>query len=400
MVAEINENHCGKRIHAIVLTCDRPETLRRCLATALPSLGADDMLTVLDDSVASLCSARSVLSAVGARVEGPTRVHLSTSRAIEVVSKASPAAQSVFLSKVASRDIAPLRNLSLLFSAVVPAQTTILIDDDIHGFDLESSHNLIDKFAIASPGVIIGSEMEGISEVDMITRLTHAVDMLERRPAGASTESPRDLFRVPNCSHSGSECETAYVSGGYLAFRVPPHLLFAFPPGYNEDWLWCLLHGKNARVRVLRSGSGVIHDPPTIKMPTREDVLFELVGDLVFDCLEEAQRAKDSEPEVALAGLARKPPSLDSMPAARVSELMEKTRSFIQDHGPLSVLEDYGLRILADMLRTGELEMDGNGVLAEWCADALAKHDSFVAILRNESTTHALKQLVQDETIS
>lgn len=400
MRAEVNENHVSKRIHAIVLTRDRPETLRRCLATALCSLGPDDMLTILDDSVANLGEARGARSAVDLNVSGPTRIHLSASRVSEAISRSSLPAHCLWLSKVTPRDIAPLRNLSLLFSAVVPSHTTVLIDDDIYSFDLLATHNQIAKLASASEGVIIGVEIGGISELDLITRLAEAIDTLKQLPASASTDSIRDLFRVRNGPHPAAKCELPYVSGGYLAFRIPPRLLFAFPPGYNEDWLWCLLHAKDAQVRVLRSGSAVIHDPPTIRTPTPEDVLFELIGDLIFDCLAERRHVKSQAPEVALMDLAEWPPSRDSMPSLRASKLMEKARSFIQDHGSLSVLEDYGLRVLAHMLQTGELEMDGSRILTEWSADAIAKHRSLSASLHNESTTQALKQLVREGTIA
>ena len=45
------------RVHAIVLTRDRPQILKRCVDTALSALGPVDALTVLDDSCAAVSRA-------------------------------------------------------------------------------------------------------------------------------------------------------------------------------------------------------------------------------------------------------------------------------------------------------------------------------------------------------
>jgi hypothetical protein len=42
------------RVHAVILTRDRPGTLGRCVDTALSNLGSSDALTVLDDSCATV----------------------------------------------------------------------------------------------------------------------------------------------------------------------------------------------------------------------------------------------------------------------------------------------------------------------------------------------------------
>lgn len=327
-------------------------------------------------------------------------IHLSANQTMEAVSKSSATHHCMWSSRISTRDIAPLRNLSLLLSAAAPAQTTVLIDDDVHGFDLNSSHHLISKFATDGSGIIIGSEMDGISELDIITRLADTIEMIESSYACDSIWSPRDLFHVRSLPPAGGEYASPYVSGGYLAFRIPPHLLFAFPPGYNEDWLWCLLHGGSAQVSILRSGTRVVHDPPFIRKPTREDIVHELSGDLVFDSLEEAQRAAFFDPETALRELAHRLPDFDSMPCPRAVELVERTKTLTTGRVSFQMLEDYGLRILAEMLRSGELELDEKRILPEWCEDAIPKHKSFLGILRDENAMHALTHLVEEGIIA
>src|SRR5215210_7936789 len=127
VAAEGNVNLAATRIHAIVLTRDRPETLRRCIVTALASLGPEDMLTILDDSVPTLSPVNAALLAANPSVSSPTRVYLSTLRAQELLTRAVSRPDLIWLSRTATRDIAPLRNLSLLLSVVVPAEITIFI---------------------------------------------------------------------------------------------------------------------------------------------------------------------------------------------------------------------------------------------------------------------------------
>ena len=202
-----SENHIGTRIHAIILTQDRPETLRRCIGTALPSLGAQDTLTILDDSLSPVSPANAALLSMSLDVLGPTRIHLSIQRAREIIRRSVSRSALFWLSKTAPRDIAPLRNLSLLLSTAVPAETTILIDDDIRGFDVVATHQRISALAQGTWGVIAGAEIGGINEKDTITRLTDALEVLAKLPPGAATESAQDLFHVP----TSYQCERRQV---------------------------------------------------------------------------------------------------------------------------------------------------------------------------------------------
>jgi hypothetical protein len=389
-------NHPGTRIHAIVLTRNRPETLRRCIALVLTSLGPEDMLTILDDSLPAVSPANAALLARTPSVSPTRRVHLLTSRAREVIADSVSGRTLLWLSKTAPRDIAPLRNLSMLLSVATSAETTVLIDDDIYGFDLFATHNAISELAQDAEGVIAGAEIDGINEQDTVTRLIDAVKMLEKLPPGAKARSIRDLFEVPVSSHSGMGNDSRYVSAGCLAFRLPPERMFAFPPGYNEDWLWCLLQSGNSHVRILRLGQKVVHDPPSVRRPTRGDLLFELAGDLVFECLEERDGRNDLNPEAALTALSNRIPRPAFMPSARVLELLENARSSSENGICLSALEEYGLAVLSDMLRAGELDMDGARVLTDWCGDAIAKHRSLAATLHDERAIFALKTIMQE----
>lgn len=389
-------NHPPTRIHAIVLTWNRPETLHRCIATALSSLGPQDLLTIIDDSLPTIFPTNATLLEMTPTVPAPTRIHISTMRACEVITQSVSGSYLSWLLKTAQRDIAPLRNLSLLLSTVVQAETTVLIDDDIHGFDLAATHSRINELSQSSKGVIAGAVIRGINEYDTITRLNDAVKMIEKLPAGTKVESIRDLFRTCDTSSSDAGSACRYVSAGYMAFRLPPERIFAFPPGYNEDWLWCILQGGETQERVMCLGESVKHDPPSVRRPTREDLLFELGGDLVFDCFEELYIESELNPETILSRLLEKFPGPDSMPSARVLELLDTVSASNQDENSLIALEEYGLAVLADMLHAGDLDMDWEQFLIDWRDDAIAKHRTVAATLKNEDAIPALQTLLQE----
>src|ERR1051326_2509193 len=134
-MANSNNNQSVVRIHAIVLTNGRPETLERCICTALSSLGPRDMLTVIDDSIPIIPA--NVPQVAKARCSSSPKLnYLATAQAWDVIARSVPESALLWQSKTAPRDIAPLRNLSILLAAAVGAETTILIDDDIYGFNL------------------------------------------------------------------------------------------------------------------------------------------------------------------------------------------------------------------------------------------------------------------------
>lgn len=268
MVANYLHGHRNSRVHAIILTRDRPETLRRCLALALRSLDDQDVLTILDDSTAPIAPPLWALITSAPHAASPTCIYLSSLDTRDAITQACPANCS-WLSKTAPRDIAPLRNTALLLAAAQPAETTLLVDDDIDNFNLIATHHRL--VALAKGSVIGGAHIGGISELDTVTRLAEAIDHMEHL-AGAKPESPRNLFQVSEDLSCAGACN--YVSGGYLAFRLSPDQMFAFPPGYNEDWLWCLLHRSNQHLQIVRFPEVVSHDPPEVRRPSRDDLLF------------------------------------------------------------------------------------------------------------------------------
>jgi len=366
------------RVHAIILTRDRPETLERCVDTALSSLGSADALTVLDDSGAMVSHTNATALAEAGGRSMVQIAHLRAAQLHDVIARAAGGHRALWQCRTAPRDIAPLRNLSLLLSATDDARTTILIDDDICCFNLEATHRVRDSHYRASEAVIVSANIGGMTEHDTVTRLYGAIQLL-RSKAHYCKVPTEELFRITPRADAlnahGHEC----LSAGYMAFCLPAACLFAFPPGYNEDWLWCLLHRSSGHTCLLRADQIVVHNPPAVRQSTDNDVLFELTGDFIFDCLLEFRDGSAGSPESILRDLAGCALDPSAMPAARARDVLKEAcgQWNNEQRRALGRLESYGLSLLREMLHFGKLEMDGRSEVGAWSADAAAKHKSF-----------------------
>ena len=323
--------------------------------------------------------------------------YLPSQRVLDAVVGGKCRPRALWQSRTAPRDIAPLRNLSLLISAVVGADTTVLVDDDICGFDLEATHRIVDEFARSPGGVIVGAKITGTSELDTITKLCDAMCALETSSLNTTLRA-EELFRMSRGHDDHNAVGCRWVSGGYMAFRLPPMSLFAFPPGYNEDWLWCLLHCVLEDTRVLRADQSVVHNPPSLRHPTPADLLFELAGDLVYDGLSTRHFSRPIRADLVLEDLAQHVPAPSDMPLVRARDVVQQARKLSMNghRRVLSELDTYGLGVLRDLLQSGELEMEGSAVMKVWSGDAAEKHRSFAATFGAKSRWVALEALLQE----
>lgn len=240
----MKDNHLNPvRVLAVILTHERPEEFERCITNAFSTLGPEDVLAVLDDSCLEASRANAgVLVKMAGRFT--TRCcHIPANDLHHNVAQALRGQAAEWQLKIGRRDIAPLRNISLLISAAVRPQTTVLIDDDVCGFNVLSAHELLNGFGGSGEGLIMGAAIGGFTDLDTVTRLSNAMQFIDNSVHDAPI-SVTDLFQVTPSDDGGAK-EFGCVSAGFMAFRLQPSRLFAFPPGYNEDWLWCLLHRAN-----------------------------------------------------------------------------------------------------------------------------------------------------------
>ena len=367
------------RVHAIILTQDRTEVLERSVDTAVRQLRRCDVLTVLDDSTARVAAENAYLLTTVARKSPAMVTHLMPAQLYETIAEVTGGSALEWQFRTARRDIAPLRNLALLLSAAVRAHTTILIDDDICGFDLELTHERLEQLTTRSQGLIVGAEIGGQSEMDTLTRLHESIRRLESRQINCTASS-----------YDMGDIDGGWVSAGYMAFNLHPTQLFAFPPGYNEDWLWCLLHSISGKVRVVRSEQVVQHAPPEPRRATPGDILFELAGDLVFDCLCVHCDGEKRTPLATLGVLAQYTPSPEVLPTTRIAEVMELAHQSTSDGRVRSYLNDYGLSVVEAVLRSGDLCARERTILRDWCVDAITKHESYSSLPADETIQRAM----------
>src|SRR5450755_3173727 len=77
------------RVLAVILTHERPEELERCIATALSTLGSEDLLTVLDDSSPEVSRANAAYLLNAARGSMAQFCHIDADRLHKEVSRVS-----------------------------------------------------------------------------------------------------------------------------------------------------------------------------------------------------------------------------------------------------------------------------------------------------------------------
>ena len=387
------------RIHAIILTHNRPAVLDRCVYTAHPFLEAQDTLTVLDDSDPRImCENRGVVSQSAST---PTSFHVSAKTLERSLLRSLPERSLCWLQRTAARDIAPLRNCALLLSLCIPTQTTVLIDDDVTSFDLAYTHRMLQRLAVAHPteSVIVGGHIAGVDEHDVLTRLDRAIQSYTLpRVSARRSMLVETHFRRPAQTTTATPIEVEWVSGGYLAFCLAPERVIAFPPGYNEDWLWCVSSRREGHARVFRLPQVVYHEPVGVKRPTADDVLFELFGDLILDQTLDA--SVDREPSGARANgppqvVAQPRPSVDS-PATRVQNLLERIEAMDRDRELVSAFGDFGLTTVKEMLERQDLTADwGRGVSA-WRINADEKRTSFAATIGSKAARATVQAVIED----
>src|SRR5262249_31952658 len=158
---------------------DRPAVLSRCVQRALQRLGSSDCLTVIDDSCDADCISNMAILRIAAATTSARMIHCRANSLQSTVAQASHRRRLSWQLRTAARDIAPLRNLSLLVASVVRAETTILIDDDICEFDLDATHQSLTSSGYECNGTVVGARICGTSELDTVTRLGHALQRLK-----------------------------------------------------------------------------------------------------------------------------------------------------------------------------------------------------------------------------
>jgi hypothetical protein len=344
------------------------------------SIRPNDKITIIDDSCAEALSVGR--EAVSKLPQAGSLSYFDSAELFSTLEETLPRTALAWTRRTAERDIAPLRNLSLLLSAGNADHITLLVDDDVTEFRLDETRRQISEQFHDGVWFVAGTQITGIDEEGTVDRLTRAIEAL-KHSADAPTcpREIRNLFRVDGPPVSACAEPVDCVSGGYMAYRLPRESIFAFPPGYNEDWLWCLDIKRRCIAEVVRLPDRVVHDPPAIKALNKETAHFELLGDLVFD-LATQDHVEDGGLETVQQGawfatraIAAIPDDL--LPSSYVPELLKLAQ--VSPH--TSSLICCGLGVFTQMHNEGELEIDWHGEYLSWQRDAEKKRKSFALAL-------------------
>jgi hypothetical protein len=295
-------------------------------------------------------------------------VHISAVALLNMFKQYLPPSALGWTKKTAQRDIAPIRNASLILSKYFEAGHVLLVDDDITGFDIRVTRDWVTHLVQTHCSVVVGAHIGGLDETDVISRLAQGIERAcSCTNTGGLTDSVRQLFTVtPKAGEI--QCEVENVSGGYLSFRFASSDLEPFPPGYNEDWLWCLsLKGKNM-ASVFRIPQVVTHDPPLIREPSENDLLFELCGDVAFkrelDHYRACERARMPASDVER----RMQQNDHKVPDIWVEELLTQVAKHKGECGAFisKQFRAFGLTLVGHMYAEGRFHLDWNHEFDSW----------------------------------
>lgn len=299
----------GSAAVVAVLTKDRPDVLARSL-----SLLADHhpgiAVVAIDDSAAK--SAVRENGRILARTASLGAAHHITGAAASALCRevdeatGSRGTLDPLLARSAPRDISGMRNLALVASSALLPSTLFCIDDDVVAcvprrhtpcfLDTVSNRHRNRRNAV------VGAHMGGIADDSYAGRLCRlcesggsgggaAVLLGHERhipPPSAGWRSDRNPLWTEPAVRRPRARRVRHVSGGMMAVMVDPRRTVPFPPGYNEDWNWCLLQSMLEGTEVLVDGRPAYHSPPALRRPDAAGIAWETMGDIMLYSLRRA----------------------------------------------------------------------------------------------------------------
>jgi len=298
-------------ILVVVLTCNRPEILKRCIdiLTKNHEIATDEYCIVIDDSDESLTSQNSIILEKFCN-KGFKIFHIvkSTRKLIDKILYKNDKESPLIFSKPSKRDISGLRNLGLFFSFLLGFKMTCFMDDDIIACSKQFGNNqncffdmLPSKYRIED-NFVVGASLGGIIDESYIGRIEYLVKQgksslltqeIDWQNYDGSQLKKNSLW-VADPIPSEKRINTDHASAGCFAFCLNFNSVLPFPSGYNEDWNWCLLQSALCGTKFYIEQVPVIHAPPSI-VPYEENLLlWESLGELIFDSLQEAISSKDN----------------------------------------------------------------------------------------------------------
>ena len=293
---------------AAVLTKDRPDILARSvsmLADHHPGIAA----MVIDDS-----AARSAVEENGRALARAASLgaayHVTAAAAAALCREIDGAtgrrgAIGPLLARTAPRDISGMRNLAVVASSALRPKTLFCIDDDVVACAPRRGlpcflDAVLDRHQ-SRRNAVVGARMGGIADDSYAGRLCRLCEggggaaLLDHErhilPPSAGWRSDGNPLWTEPAARRPRARRVPHVSGGMMAVRVGPRRIVPFPPGYNEDWNWCLLQSMLEGTEVLEDGHPAYHSPPALRRPDAAGIVWESLGDIMLYALRRAAAA-------------------------------------------------------------------------------------------------------------
>jgi hypothetical protein len=328
--------------------------------------------------------------------------HLSAPNFLKVLRDQLPSSALEWSKRTAQRDIAPIRNVSLILSRCFQAEHILLVDDDITGFDVATTRDLVRGLYEKHGSVVAGAHIGGVDETDIISRLEGG--MKRACTCGIDSEqriSARESFTISPVS-AKTVTRSQFVSGGYLSFKFAPGTIEGFPPGYNEDWLWCLSLQSTEKASVFRIPQVVRHDPVVIRRPNENDMLFEVRGDVVLQY--EVARSKPCRPRDVRTGSDENGDAQEDdhdAPERRVEMLLTQAEQHADQCGA-SIADQFGpfgLGVVKRMQLDLRFRLDWKSEFDRWKVQSDRNRNSFREAMQSEVTAKLASRLIEEGRI-
>ncbi len=293
----------------ILLTHNRPKILKRCISTAInhSKIAYNAYWIVLDDS-----NPEHVLENLDVLNEfanlGLDVIHLTESKQLEIFKIISTHTLNkdyeILFEKSFHRDISGLRNFGLFLHFIFKSDLTFFLDDDMiscSNSDKVCFFDYAQKTFDSSENCIIGSTLMGILDESYVGRFAylanHDMNSIFQQDIGLSysenewtfENNPLWIDSIP----SAEECST-HTSAGLLGFKLNYDSVIPFPSGYNEDWNWCLLQTALYGTKINKTELIAHHSPPSFFKPKQEGILWEMMGECIFDLILQSLKLNNS----------------------------------------------------------------------------------------------------------
>ncbi len=293
----------------ILLTHNRPKILKRCISTAInhSKIASNAYWIVIDDS-----NPEHVLENLDVLNEfanlGLDVIHLTESKQLEILKIISTHTlkqdYEILFEKSFHRDISGLRNFGLFLNFIFKSDLTFFLDDDMiscSNSDKVCFFDYVQKTFDNSENCIIGSTLMGILDESYVGRFAylanHDMNSIFQQDIGLSySENEWTFENNPLWIDSIPSVEeySTHTSAGLLGFKLNSDSVIPFPSGYNEDWNWCLLQTALYGTKINKTELIAHHSPPSFFKPKQEGILWEMMGECIFDLILQSLKLNNS----------------------------------------------------------------------------------------------------------